>query len=221
MKKGKSKKLIRKERGHQAHREEILDAAEEVFVRKGYHQATIEEIAQKAEFATGTLYNFFDSKEDLYQQVMLRIAQDFTNLFAEKVLAKDNPKDAIATIIKLRLSHFQKHLGFFRSFFETLPDGRFSAPRLISKKLVDMHNSYTNQVTDIFRRGVEDGTFDKLDPLYLTLCLEGIIRAVAAYWCHREPNEPMEAGIEKLEDIFLSRIQAKLRKDSKNTHRRI
>jgi AcrR family transcriptional regulator len=206
MKKRKSKKMIRKERGYHAHREEILDAAEEVFVRKGYYQTTIEEIAQKAEFATGTLYNFFDSKEDLYQQVMLRIAQDFMNLFTEKVLTQDNPKDAIATLIKLRLLHFQKHLGFFRSFFETSTDGCFNAPRLMSKKLGDIHKRYTNQVTDIFRLGVKDGTFDKLDPLYLTLCLEGIIRAFVAYWCRRKPNEPIEKGIDKLEDIFLSRI---------------
>lgn len=218
MKNAKSRKLTRKEREYQAHRQEILEAAEQIFILEGYYRATIEQIARKAEFATGTIYKFFDSKEDLYHQVIQGIAQDFMDAFEKGVLSKDDPKDAIAALIELRLRHFQKHRGFFRVFFETAPGSRINPERALPKNCAEMYDSYLKQVTGIFKRGVDGGIFDKLDPLYLTLCLHGVINAFVAYWSLRGLDEPSETGIEKLKDAFLSRIQIKLAKAHKNTN---
>jgi len=115
------KKLSRREREREAHRRELLEAAERVFVREGYHGATVDEIAQEAEFAVGTLYNFFKGKEDLYVHVIEKIAQNFTEQFDQQVLSIEDPEQAIASLIELRLTHFEDHRGFFRIFFEASP----------------------------------------------------------------------------------------------------
>jgi len=60
-----NRRLSRRDRERERHRQEILEAAERVFVREGYHAATVEAIAREAEFGIGTIYNFFQSKEDL------------------------------------------------------------------------------------------------------------------------------------------------------------
>jgi AcrR family transcriptional regulator len=205
-----SRKLSRKEREHQTHRQGILEVAEMVFAQKGYHSATIEQIAHEAEFATGTIYNFFSSKEDLYSQVIYGIIQDFMDKFEKEVLSKDDPRDAIAALIVLRLGHFKKHQGFLRASFEVTPGSRISPELAIPPNCTQMYEKYIQQVTDIFRRGVESGIFDKLDPLYLTLSLQGVINAFAAYWAHRGLNEPGEADIEQLKNDFIARIQIKL-----------
>ena len=44
----------------------IIDAAIEVFSRKGYQESTISEIAGKANIAEGTIYQYFKNKEDLF-----------------------------------------------------------------------------------------------------------------------------------------------------------
>ena len=62
----KTEKITRKEREFIAHRGEILSAAEKVFAVKGFFPTTMSEIAEIAEFGTGTLYKYFKSKEDLY-----------------------------------------------------------------------------------------------------------------------------------------------------------
>ena len=64
------KTLSRREREKLAHRLEIMDAATHVFSRKGYHNATLDEIAQEAEFSKGALYLYFSSKEDLLFSIM-------------------------------------------------------------------------------------------------------------------------------------------------------
>ena len=57
--------LSRREREKLAHRADIMDAALRVFARKGFFQATLDEIAQEAEFSKGALYLYFSSKEDI------------------------------------------------------------------------------------------------------------------------------------------------------------
>ena len=59
----------RKEREKQQRREEIIGAAEEVFFKRGFDEATMDDIAEKAELSKGTLYLYFKSKEDLHTEV--------------------------------------------------------------------------------------------------------------------------------------------------------
>ena len=52
---------------------QILDGAAHVFARKGFHAATTREIAQAADVSEGTIYNYFDSKEDLLIHIMTQL----------------------------------------------------------------------------------------------------------------------------------------------------
>ncbi len=55
-----------RKRRQQETREELVAAAAKVFARRGYHQATVEEIAAEAGFSTGAVYSNFDGKEELF-----------------------------------------------------------------------------------------------------------------------------------------------------------
>ena len=70
-------KLPRREREKLRQRREMLAAALDLFSQKGYHNVSMQEIAEKAEFAIGTLYKFFQSKEDLYKTMVLERCDDF------------------------------------------------------------------------------------------------------------------------------------------------
>jgi len=67
--------LSRRERLKRERQERILDAAAAVFARKGFHQATIHEIAELADVADGTIYNYFDNKLDLLIALVVRVAE--------------------------------------------------------------------------------------------------------------------------------------------------
>ena len=67
--------LSRRERLKQEREQRILDAAAAVFARKGYHGATIHDVALLADVADGTIYNYFDSKFDLLIAILARIAE--------------------------------------------------------------------------------------------------------------------------------------------------
>lgn len=67
--------LTRRERQQQT-REELVAAAAKVFARRGYHKATVEEIAAEAGFSTGAVYSNFDGKEELFLAIADRQVQD-------------------------------------------------------------------------------------------------------------------------------------------------
>ena len=76
----------RKEREKQQRREEIMQAAEEVFFSKGFEKSTMDDVAEKAELSKGTLYLYFKSKEDLHMAVArkaIHLLRDYTSKAAE------------------------------------------------------------------------------------------------------------------------------------------
>jgi AcrR family transcriptional regulator len=78
----------RKEREKQQRREEIIKAAEKVFLSLGLENATMDDVAAEAELSKGTLYLYFKNKEMLHVEVARRaiiLLNDFTSKAAEQV----------------------------------------------------------------------------------------------------------------------------------------
>ncbi len=68
-------------------RERLLAGARTVFARRGYHAASVEEIASEAGFSTGALYSNFDGKEDLFLFLMEREIAEHAREIAQAVAA--------------------------------------------------------------------------------------------------------------------------------------
>ena len=77
--------MSRKERETQLRRNIIIEAAEKLFLNQGYENTSMDEIAHASEFSKGTLYNYFNSKEDLYlaiakkaYEILIELTKKFT-----------------------------------------------------------------------------------------------------------------------------------------------
>lgn len=75
----------RKEREKERRRNDIIDAAEQVFFTKGRTVATMDDVAEEAELSKGTLYLYFKNKEDLYLAVCLRGFEILESYFNDAV----------------------------------------------------------------------------------------------------------------------------------------
>lgn len=198
----------RRQRERERHRQEILEAAERVFVERGYEAATVEQIAREAQFAVGTLYLFFKGKEDLYRSVIERIVEDFREEFERKVLREKDPERALDELIRLRLEHFEAHRGFFR----VLVANRFSAVGVKPPRLRRLHRWYLQQVAELLARGMKQGVFEKGDPQLLAVMLDGALHGLVMYWSEYPPQEPLEERIRMIQEWFL-RLRRRSRKE--------
>jgi AcrR family transcriptional regulator len=87
-----------------AAKERILDAALDVFSDKGFHLATVDEIAERAEVGKGTLYRYFANKEGLFNE-LVRLRMEDLEMQAGKVL--DGHDDVLTMIAKYVRVYFE------------------------------------------------------------------------------------------------------------------
>ncbi|MDH5720878.1 MAG: TetR/AcrR family transcriptional regulator [Spirochaetia bacterium] len=99
----------RKEREKAQKKDAIIDAAEKVFFAKGYENATMDEIAEEAEYSKGTIYLYFKNKEELYIAISGRSADIFYDLLKEEIDKGKNGKEKLDGIKKAYLRVFLEH----------------------------------------------------------------------------------------------------------------
>jgi len=85
----------RREREKERRQKAIVDAAEEVFFLRGLEAATMDEVAERAELSKGTLYLYFQNKDDIYHAIVLRGLDVLTGLFNEAYESGHNGLDKL------------------------------------------------------------------------------------------------------------------------------
>jgi len=87
----------------EARRAQILDAAGEVFAEKGFHSATIRDVARAAGVADGTIYNYFKNKNDLLIAMVNRLGEisQFAQ-YIEQLAGEASPEQLLTFILDNR-----------------------------------------------------------------------------------------------------------------------
>ena len=83
----------------QSKRELILQSARQVFMEKGYHAATSEEIARVAGIGKGTIYQYFASKKDIYDEVRTIYLQEYCSGIIEAISLEDSFNENIRRLV--------------------------------------------------------------------------------------------------------------------------
>jgi AcrR family transcriptional regulator len=101
----------------QALRRKILEAAREVFFRDGFMAANLDEVAQKASVAKGTLYRYFESKAELYVEVLAHNGEIFKQRMYETASGSGSASDRIRRVSKFYFAHWVRNRDYFQIFW--------------------------------------------------------------------------------------------------------
>src|SRR5579864_7687859 len=108
----------RRDEARELFRNAILDAAEVVFGDKGFHVARIQDVAERARIAVGTVYNHFEDKEDVLAALLDERTVELAACLAP---TRDEPKSFAQRLtgrIGRMLSYVERHRAFFAIAFE-------------------------------------------------------------------------------------------------------
>lgn len=166
----------RKEREKNRRQNEILDAAEEVFFDKGLRQATMDEVAEKAELAKATLYLYFKNKESLYQGISLRAMSVLQKKFEEAVDRVENSGDKLMAIGQAYIEFALEYPYYFQtmSFVENmhLGDKAYDPEDEASRQCHETGHSILEFIAKIVEQGQRDGYLrDELRPFNTAVLL--------------------------------------------------
>lgn len=166
----------RREREASRHRGEILAVAEHLFADRGYFATTMDEVARRAEFAVGSLYKFFKSKEDLYMAVLTENADQIEPRLRAALSDGACSRVRLAAYIQARIDVFWEKPQFYRIFFEQVLGGLLGVSPGLSADLAARYEAFLFGVAEEFERGIRAGEFRPLDTVLLTYLLEGHLR---------------------------------------------
>lgn len=150
----------RKERDRQLRRSDILKAAEHLFALKGYHEATIRDIAKEAQYATGTVYLHFKDKDALYFALFEEKMKSLQFTLKEKIGQVKDVRKKLEIFVQEGLVFFEKNQDFFRIFIsegnELLSERRI----LKSRTGLQMQEYTTRLLKEAQEQGVVSRDFD-------------------------------------------------------------
>lgn len=174
---GEDEKLPRRERKNLQQRREILQAALRLFSEKGYHNVSVHDIAKEAEFGIGTLYKYFNNKEDLYKALIKGVSEKFHHAILRALEQERNPLRAVKKHIAIRREVFFDNLPVVRLYFAETRGASFSIRAGFDRELLKQHDEFIEKLASVFEKGIKENVFRDLDPYHMALALDGIINA--------------------------------------------
>ncbi len=195
--------LPRREREKLRQREEILAPALDLFSQKGYHNVSMHEIAEKAEFAIGTLYKFFQNKEDLYKTLILERCDDFLEDCRQILEQPDDEVTILRHYVRFRSQRFRDNLPFVRLFLAESRGVGFNLKAGLDDEVRARYYEILQSLAAVFTNGIDNQRFRKIaDPYYLAVALDSVLDASLLLWLDAPERHPYPEDPDAILDIF-------------------
>lgn len=172
-------------------RKKLLSAAETVFGKKGYYEASIVNITQEANVANGTYYNYFATKKDIFDELIREYSRDLRLSIKKAMETADTHVDA-------------QRKGF-EAFFVWVKN-RPDLYSIVQQAVVvdeELYRWYYGKLADGFfkslQAGITDGEFKDLHKETIAYSLMSIGQFLGMRWIYWEnkevPEEVFEAAM--------------------------
>ena len=170
-------------------RERILEAAEDAFGERGYHETLVEDIAGRTSLSKGGFYFHFPSKEDLFFAVIDRLANRLTRR-AEEAAAKCVSPLAGA---EAALTEVLTRLGRRRRIAKVLLVQGYSMGTAFEKKRVEVYGQFAAVIQDGLDRAVAAGEIAPINTEVVARAWLGAVNEIVVNWIYRGTPTPTEA----------------------------
>jgi AcrR family transcriptional regulator len=141
--------------------ETILDAANKVFIKYGYQKTTMDDIAHEAMIGKGTIYYYFNSKEEIFIEILKKIKEETNLKIAEKMNSASTFEEKFKIFFTEPLQQFVSH---YKLFIQVMSE---QSPAFMTKLhdfRASTHEGIKDMLTTILEEAKENGT---LKPEYI------------------------------------------------------
>lgn len=168
----------KRETNRQQRREHIVAKAREVFSGKSYKEVTVANITSEAGIAKGTFYLYFDSKEDLFLEVIRDAVLRLRRAVAEAVGQVDDPMEKVRAAVPVVFDICRREAGLYLAIFQQasfLESGRY-----------EEYNAAYDPIAKDFQMTIEEGmkrgVFKAGDPEIIAHGVFGFMASLIHQW---------------------------------------
>jgi AcrR family transcriptional regulator len=183
-------------------REDLIEAACELFSQADYHNVAMDEIAKAARVAKGTLYLYFDSKEDLYVSIIRVRLERLVYLLEQAYEDRQDVWRNLRSYLVHLDAFFRKH----QHFFELWVRESGKSPSNNNKELHRLNEKFVSLLKRVLDQGVREGDIRLDIPTdWAAVRILGMIEAeVREHINRRTPHD------ERLVDSMMTQIMSGL-----------
>ncbi len=186
---------------------EILEAARRVIARYGMKGTTVDRVAEEANIAKGTIYLYFDTKDELVNAAVLEGLREM----AAEVLAADDPSlPPLERIRRLILAQFRIQASN-QDFFKTFIIGNSLDIELESepgRELMRVYAGYLDFVAAVLKDAIDRGAIRPIDPQFGAFMLGEMLTGSLRRRLLKLASSPPESDAEAVVELFLKGIAA-------------
>jgi len=181
-------------------KDQILNAAEEVFTQKGFSEARMDDIAEETGLSKGTLYLYFKSKENLITAILDRIFQrEFEQL--EEINSEEvSAVEAIWIFTDLAIKDVTTMLRLMPIAYEFL--ALAFRNKFVQQALKEYFNRYINILIPVIQHGIDTGEFRQVDAKEAAIATGAVIEGTILLWVYDksivDPTHHIRTGIKML-----------------------
>ena len=203
----KVKEMNKRKIGQRDHLTQVLQAAEKLFAKRGFYPTTIDDIAKEAKLAKGTIYLYFDSKEDLFFSAIERKLDALLSKIEKAVKEPGSAWQRINTTIGIHLKFMEENKDFFKimqSFSEQL---REKLEKELKGRVVEKQSRYIKILTRLIQRAINEGEVKPLDARKLAVILMGIVHSLTVYWVSQKERGSLCGDASLVQEVFSQGVE--------------
>ncbi|MBN2593400.1 MAG: TetR/AcrR family transcriptional regulator [Sedimentisphaerales bacterium] len=193
--------LTRKEREKLRHKKEILSAALKLFSERGFHNVSMQQIAEASEFAVGSLYNFFASKEALFEELANNCGEEITSTL---IIILDGPGtelERLTNFIRYAPVLLEEHAAFMRLYVSELGTRGVKLSKRQEKE--DLVAAVNTRLEQLLANGIRKGVFRCVDPAITTKAINSTLETLAFENAGHFDKVAVTEMFEKVERLFI------------------
>lgn len=182
---------------HARRQREILDAAAATFRDRGFHAATMHDVAERIGMRPGSLYHYLPSKELALESICRATGAEFNARLTELLRAGGAASDMIRRGIELHLHPDTiDYVNAFAFYRRSLPEAAKAQLNLMAKQYLDTWEA-------IVRGGIKDGSLRKdLEPRAAAVGIVAMCNGVIG-WFARKPSSDITGTVQQLSSLVL------------------
>jgi TetR/AcrR family transcriptional regulator len=153
--------------------DEILNAAEEVFVVKGYSGARVQEIADRAGITQPLLHYYFRSKDNLYRKILVRVAGEFFGHLASAFSERATFEESLGDFISHAIDYLSEHPHAPTFLLHELSQGSSIAGEVLAETLLSTGFALPQRMGALLSREHMAGRIRETDPVQFVVTVIG------------------------------------------------
>ena len=157
-------------------KDQIMNAAQVVVASKGYDQARMDDIVEKAQLSKGAIYWYYKSKKDIYLSLIDYWFNEYSAGVLKSLEDKDSSSEQLKSLFEYFVDQFDKNPDTFKIMVEFWRTSGLDVD--FNNKLQEIYSQFLEYIIDIIKNGIDSGEFKEVDPritaLSILINIEGI-----------------------------------------------